>query len=161
MADAGMSDCVELVPANLNSPRFVYEYGRRELELRRGFVASTLSIVDRLKFERAFDVSSLQLSETGLAYYTENPHCRQVFACNRALLGMTRPLERSDRVISAATPQSPYARRQGEAKTVEHWGQRKLLLSEIEMLTEVFSPSPIVVVYAGRVVAVFVYRALF
>lgn len=39
-------------------------------------------------------------------------------------------------------------RRQGEHKSVVHWGQRKLLLSEIEFLTEFAEPGD-VVLYAG------------
>jgi len=31
---------------------------------------------------------------------------------------------------------SPYQRRQNAVKTVEHWGQRKLFLSELEFLTQ-------------------------
>jgi hypothetical protein len=39
------------------------------------------------------------------------------------------------RILDDNSPRLPYRRRQGERKTVIHWGQRKLLLSEIEFLT--------------------------
>eukprot|EP00961_Rhodomonas_salina_P002887 39493-Rhodomonas_salina.1 len=42
----------------------------------------------------------------------------------------------------------PYRRRQGEEKTVVHWGQRKLLLSELEFLTA-HGAAGATVVYAG------------
>jgi hypothetical protein len=45
-------------------------------------------------------------------------------------------------------PELPYRRRQGEYKTVLHWGQRKLHVSEIEFLTEFGFPY-CHVVYAG------------
>ena len=45
-------------------------------------------------------------------------------------------------------PRQEYRRRKGELKTVIHWGQRKLLLSEIEFLTK-FGVSGATVVYAG------------
>ena len=54
------------------------------------------------------------------------------------------------RRLEADAPRLPYRRRKGEVKTVIHWGQRKLLLSEIEFLTlygELSSSK--VVVYAG------------
>lgn len=38
-------------------------------------------------------------------------------------------------VTMDSAPQSTYRSRKGEAKTTEHWGQRKLLLSEIDFLT--------------------------
>ena len=41
------------------------------------------------------------------------------------------------RVLDVKTaPHAPYRRRKFEKKTALHWGQRKLLISEIEFLTE-------------------------
>eukprot|EP00760_Papus_ankaliazontas_P028381 PhM_4_TR3669/c0_g1_i1/m.76381/K18777/MTR3, MT57; cap3/cap4 methyltransferase len=37
--------------------------------------------------------------------------------------------------VNDAMPAVPYSRRRGEAKTAIHWGQRKLLISEIELLS--------------------------
>mgnify|MGYP001439167833 CR=1 FL=1 len=60
-----------------------------------------------------------------------------------------RELRLEDRVASKdLTPRTPYARRQGEVKSVEHWGQRKLLFSEIEFLT-LYGDRALTVVYAG------------
>jgi len=39
------------------------------------------------------------------------------------------------RVLEPDAPQRPYRRRQHERKSVIHWGQRKLLMAEIEFLT--------------------------
>ena len=52
------------------------------------------------------------------------------------------------RIISEDYPTLEYRRRQHEVKTVIHWGQRKLLMSEIEFLTLYSRPEDIVV-YAG------------
>ena len=52
------------------------------------------------------------------------------------------------RVARPGDPRVPYRRRRGELKTVVHWGQRKLLMSEIEFLTMYGCPGA-VVVYAG------------
>lgn len=45
-------------------------------------------------------------------------------------------------------PTAPYRRRKGEVKSVIHWGQRKLLMSEIEFLT-LHGHKANLVVYAG------------
>eukprot|EP00050_Salpingoeca_kvevrii_P003303 m.221305 g.221305 ORF g.221305 m.221305 type:complete len:382 (+) comp10805_c2_seq15:473-1618(+) len=53
-----------------------------------------------------------------------------------------------ERVLGAQAPRTKYRRRRGETKTVIHWGQRKLLLSEVEFLTK-YARSGTTVVYAG------------
>jgi cap2 methyltransferase len=76
--------------------------------------------------------------------YLLNPHCRQVFATYR------HPIETTQfsRVLDSNSPRMRYQRRRNEWKTTEHWGQRKLLMSEIEFLT-MHAKKGRVVVYAG------------
>lgn len=74
-----------------------------------------------------------------------NPHSMQVvenpgYTCKTDL-----PFSR---VLGEDMPRIPYKRRKGETKTVIHWGQRKLLMSEIEFLTLFGAPGRMVV-YAG------------
>lgn len=38
--------------------------------------------------------------------------------------------------LSADIPRLPYKTRRGQIKSAIHWGQRKLLLSEVQLLTE-------------------------
>eukprot|EP00668_Euglena_longa_P035980 GGOE01046232.1.p1 GENE.GGOE01046232.1~~GGOE01046232.1.p1 ORF type:complete len:450 (-),score=69.58 GGOE01046232.1:86-1435(-) len=52
------------------------------------------------------------------------------------------------RTLPADAPRLPYRRRKGEVKTTLHWGQRKLLMSEVEFLTLYASPGD-TVLYAG------------
>lgn len=52
------------------------------------------------------------------------------------------------RTLTDDFPRQQYRRRQNEQKTVIHWGQRKLLMSEIEFLTMYGKPGH-PVVYAG------------
>jgi hypothetical protein len=52
------------------------------------------------------------------------------------------------RTLGSDAAKAKYRRRRGEAKTVVHWGQRKLLLSEIEFLLLHGDPAA-AVVYAG------------
>uniref|UniRef100_A0A7S0IU63 Cap-specific mRNA (nucleoside-2'-O-)-methyltransferase n=1 Tax=Calcidiscus leptoporus TaxID=127549 RepID=A0A7S0IU63_9EUKA len=63
-----------------------------------------------------------------------NPHVGQAVAANSAYACLTDlPF---DRVLRADAPRAEYRRRKGETKTVIHWGQRKLLLTELEFLTQ-------------------------
>ena len=76
----------------------------------------------------------------------KNKHSKQVWAddagCNpRYDIPFSRILQANDERF-------PYRRRKGEVKTVIHWGQRKLLMSEIEFLT-LYGTTSRMVVYAG------------
>ncbi|BBI30265.1 poly A polymerase regulatory subunit [Acanthamoeba castellanii medusavirus] len=54
------------------------------------------------------------------------------------------------RILAPDATRMPYRRRRGEDKSVIHWGQRKLLMSEIEFLTRYgHTSSSRTVVYAG------------
>ena len=58
------------------------------------------------------------------------------------------PFTAQDRLLTPDKGRTPYRSRNMEVKTVEHWGQRKLLLSEIEFLLLHSRPGD-TVVYAG------------
>jgi cap2 methyltransferase len=75
-----------------------------------------------------------------------NPHLRQVDQANCGYESRT-DIE-FNRLLLPDAPGQEYRRRRGESKTVIHWGQRKLLLSEIEFLTKFGVPGA-TVVYAG------------
>ena len=59
-----------------------------------------------------------------------------------------KKLEKLERLLLEDASSRKYYARKGEIRTTNHWGQRKLLLSEIEFLTEYGEKSNIVV-YAG------------
>eukprot|EP00727_Mastigamoeba_balamuthi_P001783 m51a1_g11601 hypothetical protein (375) ;mRNA; f:129125-131072 len=67
-----------------------------------------------------------------------NPHCHQVL-WNAGALGYAErrdiPFARTVDVGAAVVQRRAYRRRHGERKTTLHWGQRKLLMSEIEFLS--------------------------
>jgi cap2 methyltransferase len=52
------------------------------------------------------------------------------------------------RILAPDAPRLKYRRRKGESKTVIHWGQRKLFMSELEFLTD-YATAGATVVYAG------------
>ena len=80
-----------------------------------------------------------------------NPHAAQVYLNSPGYQFWVSPeFRRVLRVDSA--PEQRYNRRVDDIKTIVHWGQRKLLLSEIEFLTMVGPDESIegaTVVYAG------------
>jgi len=58
------------------------------------------------------------------------------------------PFSINNRILSLNAPRTSYRRRNSDGKSVIHWGQRKLLLSEIEFLT-LYGDLSSTVVYAG------------
>ena len=75
----------------------------------------------------------------------KNPHARQVMLNTGYESRFDLPFSR---ILADDMPRLPYRRREGEEKTVIHWGQRKLLMSEIEFLSLFGEPGKMVV-YAG------------
>lgn len=135
--------CAQRIPR-----RFERRWTKREIHERSGKRGATLSAIDREKFIREFPHLELFrhrcMGQRDRELYLHNPHCRQVFASFR------HPVEtrRFSRILDDKSPRMRYQRRRNEWKTTEHWGQRKLLMSEIEVLTE-HAEEGRVVVYAG------------
>eukprot|EP00035_Acanthoeca_spectabilis_P030057 m.7645 g.7645 ORF g.7645 m.7645 type:complete len:678 (-) comp3980_c0_seq1:143-2176(-) len=75
-----------------------------------------------------------------------NPHIRQVMQEGKGYI--SRDDIEFNRVLEPDAPRMQYRRRKGEQKTVIHWGQRKLFMSELEFLTDYAEPGA-TVVYAG------------
>ena len=70
------------------------------------------------------------------------------------ILFISRPFLR---IITSDFPREKYRRRRGEEKTALHWGQRKLLMSEIEFLTPYYHEGG-VMIYAGAAPGKHCYR---
>lgn len=135
-------------------PLFKMTYTPGEIEQRKTKRGSTLSVIDRRRFEREFNPEVLNMCSQHSMIYRQNPHIRQVFVNDRKFCQLGRALKFEDLVIGTDTPKASYKRRNGEVKTVDHWGQRKLLMSEIMFLTEYANHSnenreTTTVVYAG------------
>jgi hypothetical protein len=77
---------------------------------------------------------------------SSNPHLWQVSTDQIDL----QTLESLPRRLTKESPRLPYRRRRGEVKSLVHWGQRKLLISEIEFLSK-YAPlsSPLTCIYCG------------
>jgi hypothetical protein len=74
-----------------------------------------------------------------------NPHLWQLSTSLIPLKSFTM----LPRKLVAESPRLPYRRRRGEMKSVVHWGQRKLLISEIEFLTQYSRCEKRICVYCG------------
>ena len=85
--------------------------------------------------------------------YEANPHIQEAFTRKNAFRRADRTMLPADRIMAYDSegrlgPRLPYTPRPGQVRTVDHWGQRKLFLSEVEfMLTHGHLAST--VVYAG------------
>jgi hypothetical protein len=58
------------------------------------------------------------------------------------------PFDHNSRILADHSPRAQYYERKGHCKSTLHWGQRKLLMSEIEFLTNYGEPGRIVL-YVG------------
>lgn len=66
----------------------------------------------------------------------------------KEIIVVKEPFTLQSRILKEDAPTKKYRRRQGEKKSVLHWGQRKLLMAEIEFMTLYSRPTDIVI-YAG------------
>ena len=83
-----------------------------------------------------------------------NVHCGQVWINDKKWGYVSRTDMKFTRILAPDAEKMVYRQRKGEEKTVIHWGQRKLLICEIEFLTMFYRPRPAnspkqIVVYAG------------
>jgi hypothetical protein len=75
-----------------------------------------------------------------------NPHCKQALLYNKSIL--KNPFSSLQRKMKDVDLEEKYRRRTNEERSVIHWGQRKLFLSELEFFTLYAKPDD-VVVYVG------------
>ncbi|UJR14362.1 hypothetical protein I4U23_001358 [Adineta vaga] len=117
----------------------------------RELYADERRLVDRIKFERSFDVKKLNLTSIGQEIYDNNPHLREVFICGEELRFHKEEFTKMNRILLSTATQLPGDSNSDSQKitTNEHWGQRKLLLPEIEFLTKYSTDPDHQVIYAG------------
>lgn len=88
------------------------------------------------------------MARAGWDYHGNSPHTKQAKHHFEGGKAHAAPEGTFSRAVRPLDPRAQYRRRTTEIKTVVHWGQRKLLMSEIEFLTMYACPGAIVV-YAG------------
>ena len=109
-------------------------------------------LIERLKIEKKMNVKQLRLTNKWQRVYNENPHLREVFLNQQRIETYARNFGKENRRLSGAHPEMTFPTLVGGQKkvaTTEHWGQRKLLLTEIEFLTKYAENNSYLVVYAG------------
>jgi hypothetical protein len=109
-------------------------------------------LVERIQLETKFDVKSLRLNENWQHVYDANPHLREVFMNKQWIEKHDNNFTKENRLLTKLIQRT--AKNNGNCNpkkpsTTEHWGQRKLLLTEIEFLTNYGSDDNYTVVYAG------------
>jgi hypothetical protein len=77
-----------------------------------------------------------------------NNHLEQALYYHDELHVSQTPFDNNSRILSDSIPRTKYYSRKGFFKSAMHWGQRKLLLSEIEFLTN-YGQDGRTVLYAG------------
>jgi Poly A polymerase regulatory subunit len=79
--------------------------------------------------------------------FTKNSHLKQVTFENFEYLEKI-PIENLYRILTNCAPEKPFTKIPHECRSVNHWGQRKLFISELEFLSLYSNPGDLVV-YAG------------
>ncbi|CAF0767591.1 unnamed protein product [Adineta steineri] len=103
-------------------------------------------LLKRLEFEQRFDVGDLQLNNNDQRIYDENPHLREVFINHEQIIFNKENFTNENRKVKKSTIEIKNVR---EINTTEYWETRKILLSEIEFLTEFSSKENNFVIYVG------------
>ncbi|CAF0976606.1 unnamed protein product [Rotaria sp. Silwood1] len=107
-------------------------------------------LIKRLNHEQNFDVYSLKLNNNDQRLYDQNPHLREVFINGEKLLIYNEEFTDKNRLLDLSSNEFNTKKSNvGELDTTEYWGQRKLLLSEIEFLTSYATDDNCLVVYVG------------
>jgi trans-aconitate methyltransferase len=132
--------------------------GARNVELPRNnrenhrpqLYADEKHLLERLQIEQKVDLKVLHLSRTDQIIYNQNPHLREVFINNQQLQVNGGEFTSENRFITSS--KNPLYKNKFDPEkwsTIEHWGQRKLLLTEIEFLTKYAADSTSLIIYAG------------
>ncbi|GIQ84406.1 poxvirus/kinetoplastid-type cap-specific nucleoside 2-O-methyltransferase, partial [Kipferlia bialata] len=150
-------------PASSTTPRVVLRKDleavrERERESKRESDNTPVKDKDRgaMSTRRQYNPEDIPEDESRpeWARWQSNPHTKQYVQ----MVGEYPPIheEQVHRLLPQDAPQAPYRRRRGEAKSVLHWGQRKLFFSEVEFLTMFAAErdrdggyKPMTAVYAG------------
>lgn len=108
-------------------------------------------LIKRMLNEQNINVSSLKLNSNDQRLYDQNPHLREVFINGKELLIYHENFTDQNRLLDLTIDESILNNNSAsqEVNTTEYWGQRRLLLSEIEFLTDYATEDNYLVVYSG------------
>ncbi|CAF1241311.1 unnamed protein product [Adineta steineri] len=125
-------------------------YGNNSFDNNVQLYADEKRLLERIEQDKKINVSSLHLYKNDQEIYMKNPHLREVFvnkdqleASKKDFTKYSRRLPISRQLLRSNSSNS------SRYSTTEHWGQRKLLLTEIEFLTKYGTDDDYRVIYAG------------
>jgi len=118
----------------------------------KGNTSSVITLKRRRRFNDEFPHEMLwkkmKLNNDDKKTYLSNPHLRGIFSTQTLPPVIDREFVKEDRILKYNQECAPYRRRTNDWKTQDHWGQRKLLLTEMEFLTK-YSKENDVILYVG------------
>ena len=114
----------------------------QKTEIKKLNINEHKDLISEIPFPSEDELKLLILPKEQRLSIQYNAHAQQAGNNYRTDIKFTRICDHGN------APREKYRRRQGEKKTVIHWGQRKLLLSEIEFITMFYDECK-TVVYAG------------
>jgi hypothetical protein len=129
---------------------------RNENRASEQLFADEKQLLARIRFEEAFESFRLGLNSSCQKIYDENPHLREVFVRN-AFFHERDEIEFVEKhlELNRELPSTYYAPADADShRTTEHWGQRKLLITEIYFLTKYAYQGQSDVVYIGAAPAI-------
>lgn len=139
------------------STEFLYEFRpQQSIEIFRTAavaISSNVSLQSQLTNENKFMFPIYKTIFNNAPITIKNQNFYKIFILNNPHLGQAENIfvyhfNKLDRQLRRGSPRRQYFSGSGNTKTVNHWGQRKLLMSEIEFLTN-YSKENDTVLYAG------------
>lgn len=107
---------------------------------------STDKIYEELKKYSLIKNSKINIQDVD---FTKNSHLKQVISSVENFEYLEKiPIRNLCRILSDDVPQKPFVKIPHDCRSVNHWGQRKLFISELEFLS-LYSKPGYLIVYAG------------
>lgn len=112
--------------------------------------ADEKALLARLELEKKIDVHALKLDQSSLRIYNRNPHLREIFISGGPKPLVQKSFKKENRLLNLQLMTSSYRTSKAVHDiTTEYWGTRKLLLTDIEFLTNYARDQKYLVIYIG------------
>ncbi|CAF1136750.1 unnamed protein product [Rotaria sordida] len=116
---------------------------------RSTYYADEKALIARLELEKKTNVKALKLDKKLLEMYDRNPHLREIVIDGRSKIDIQKGFGKENRFLDLHIPISSRRMPVQHHSTTEHWGTRKLLLTDIEFLTNYARTGKYLVIYIG------------
>lgn len=116
---------------------------------RTELYADEKELLARIELDKKINIRALNLDTVSQKIYNYNPHLREIFIDHKTCVMNNEPFQKKNRLLQLTSHTSMREVRPTKNITTENWGQRKLLLTEIEFLTEYARNGKYLVIYIG------------